>query len=159
MDDIEKANKEIKTEAGAILSPKPILIHISSRGGNLSAGMRLLSIFEFNKVPIATIIDNYSCSAATFLSINSPYRLINNFGFCVIHEYSISGKIDYKKSELHNMIDKYDTFFNSIINIYKKRTKMKQDEIANLVQHDLMLDADFCLEKGIVDRIININKK
>ena len=156
---IELANKEVKTEAGAILTPKPILIHISSRGGSLNEGMALLSVFEFNKVPIATIVDNYACSAATFLSINSPYRLINNYGFCLIHEYKITGSIEKKQSELHQMVDETDAYFNNIIGMYERRTKMKRPEIVELVQHDLLLNANFCLKKGIVDRIININNK
>ena len=95
---INEANKDIKTENGAILKPKPILIHISSHGGNMTAGMRLFSIFKLSSIPIATIIDNYSCSAATYLSINSPYRLINNFGYCLIHGYTITSKIKKKQT-------------------------------------------------------------
>ena len=90
INDIKEAHKDITTISGAILKPKPILIHISSYGGSVSAGMRLLSIFATSSIPIATIIDNYSCSAATFLSINSHYRLTNNYGFCLIHGYSVS---------------------------------------------------------------------
>ena len=160
---IENANKVVKTEAGAFLNPKPILIHISSKGGSLTEGMALLSVFEFNKVPIATIIDNYACSAATFLAINSPYRLINNFGFCLIHEYFIDfgSQISnaYKKTELHELINTTDTYFDNIIGMYERKTKMKQSEILELVQHDLLLNASFCLKKGIVDRVININNK
>jgi ATP-dependent protease ClpP protease subunit len=160
---IENANKEVKTESGAILNPKPILIHISSKGGSLDEGMALLSVFEFNKVPIATIIDNYACSAATFLAINSPYRLINNFGFCLIHEYNVkfSGEtsITYKKRELHNYLSEYDIQYDNIINMYERRTKMKRSEIVEMVQHDLLLNANFCLKNGIVDRVINIEKK
>jgi len=156
---INEATKETKTEAGAIIKPKPILIHISSHGGNMTAGMRLFSIFKLNLVPIATIIDNYSCSAATYLSINSPYRLINNFGYCLIHGYTIKGKIQKKQQDLHNMINMYDTFFKEIIDIYLKKTKFKNDELIELLQHDLILDAEYCLNKGIVDRIIKIEKK
>jgi ATP-dependent protease ClpP protease subunit len=156
---INDANKEIKTTSGAILKPKPILIHISSHGGDMTAGMRLFSIFKLSLVPIATIIDNYSCSAATYLSINSPYRLINNFGYCLIHGYTIKGKIHKKQSELHNMITMYDTYFREIIDIYLEKTKFKNDELIELLQHDLILDAEYCLTKGIVDRIITIEKK
>jgi ATP-dependent protease ClpP protease subunit len=156
--DINEANKEKKTDTGAIINPKPILIHISSKGGSLTDGMRLFSVFALSKVPIATIVDNYSCSAATFLSINSPYRLINNFGYCVIHGYSVSGQIRKKQSQLQDMLHLYDTYFNKVVDIYKKRTKLQHDELIELLQHDLLLDSKFCLEKGIVDRIITINK-
>lgn len=156
---INKANEIIHMEDGTVLQPKPILIHISSHGGHMTAGMRLFSVFALSTVPIATIIDNYSCSAATYLSINSPYRLINNYGYCLIHGYTISGKIKKKQKDLHNMIKTYDTYFKKIIDIYLLKTKFKHDELVELLQHDLILDANFCLEKGIVDRIIKINKK
>ena len=156
---INDATKETKTESGAILKPKPILIHISSRGGDMTAGMRLFSIFKLSTLPIATIIDNYSCSAATYLSINSPYRLINNFGYCLIHGYSITSIIRKKQDQLHNMINLYDTYFKEIIDIYLAKTKFKEAELIELLQHDLILDAKYCLDKGIVDRIIKIEKK
>lgn len=160
---IEIANKEVKTESGAILNPKPILIHIASKGGYVDEGMALLSVFEFNKVPIATIIDNYAYSAATFLAINSPYRLINNFGFCLIHEYSIEfyakNPIRYKRSELQYSLDETDAQFDNVIKMYERKTKMKRPEIIEMIQHDLLLNANFCLKKGLVDRVIKIENK
>lgn len=158
IDDINEANKTTKTEAGAIIQPKPILIHISSKGGSLTAGMRLFSVFALSKNPIATIVDNYSASAATFLSINSPYRLINNYGYCMVHGYSVVGKFNKKQQQLHNMLEIYDSYFETVVNIYKERTKFEHEELIELLQHDLLLDAKFCLKKGIVDRIIKLHK-
>lgn len=158
---IKEAHKNITTSDGAVLKPKPILIHISSYGGSLTAGMRLLSIFATSSIPIATIIDNYSCSAATFLSINSHYRLINNYGFCLIHGYTISINNNTKKKEreFKDLFKQYDMYFAKIIEMYLNRTKFKDDELKELLQHDLLLDAKFCFEKGIVDRIITMKKQ
>ena len=156
---IKKAHEDITTISGAVLKPKPILIHISSYGGSLEAGMRLLSIFATSSIPIATIIDNYSCSAATFLSINSPYRLINNYGFCLIHGYTVSINTRKKERDFKDLFKQYDTYFAKIIEMYLNRTKFKDDELKELLQHDLLLDAKFCLEKGIVDRIITMKKQ
>lgn len=156
---IKEAHKDITTAGGAVLKPKPILIHISSYGGSVIAGMRLLGIFATSSIPIATIIDNYSCSAATFLSINSHYRLINNYGFCLIHGYSISFKGKKKVKDFKNILKEYDLYFAKIIEMYKNKTKFKEDELNELLQHDLLLDANFCLKKGIVDRIITIKKQ
>ena len=156
---IKEAHKDIITSSGAILKPKPILIHISSYGGSLEAGMRLLSIFATSSVPIATIIDNYSCSAATFLSINSHYRLINNYGFCLIHGYTITFNGKKKERDFKDLFKQYDLYFSKIIEMYLNRTKFKDDELKELLQHDLLLDANFCFEKGIVDRIITMKKQ
>ena len=158
IEELRNANKTYE-EKGIIYKPKPILLHISSFGGNLVAGIRLLSIFQLSSVPIATIIDNYSCSAATFLSINSPYRVMNKYGFCLIHEYTISGYISKKRQQLMNSIEQTDTYFNTIIEMYKKKTKLSQKEIVDILQHNLLLDYKECLIKGIVDRVINFPSK
>jgi ATP-dependent protease ClpP protease subunit len=160
IEDIKNAHKNIILPSGAVIKPKPILIHISSYGGDVIAGMRLMSIFSISSLPIATIIDNYSCSAATFLAINSHYRLTTEYAFCLIHEYSVSGiLISEKKRELKNMIDLYDSYFEKIIEMYLERTKFKKDELMDIIQHDIFLECNYCLEKGIVDRIIKINNR
>jgi len=159
IDSIHIANRPVYTENGAMLKPKPILIHISSRGGSINAGMRLLSVYALSKVPIATIVDNYSCSAATFLSISSHYRLITKYGYCLIHEYSIRGQINSRQHQLSNYVNLVDTYFDKIIDMYLEQTKFKKAELKELMQHDLLLDADFCLKKGVVDRIIDIKRE
>jgi len=142
-------------EANAITNPKPILIHICSVGGNLIDGMRFLTVFKLSKVPIATIIDNYSCSAATFLSISSPYRVMNKYSYCLLHEYSISGFLNTKRDNFIKSIQQIDTYFNVIINMYLKKTKFTKKELIDLLQHNLYLDYKTCLSKGIVDRVID----
>jgi ATP-dependent protease ClpP protease subunit len=60
---IREANRpRYNKKKKVLLKPKPILIHISSMGGSITAGMRLLSVYALSKVPIATIVDNYSCN-------------------------------------------------------------------------------------------------
>ncbi len=39
--------------------------------------------------------------------------------------------------------------------MYLKKTNFKKDELNELLQHDLYLNYKYCLEKGIVDRIID----
>ena len=160
IDDIKDAHIVKTTTSGAKIKPKPILIHISSYGGDVTAGMRLLSIFSISSLPIATIIDNYSCSAATFLSINSHYRLTTDYGFCLIHAYSVSGLfIREKQYEIKNMMQIFDSYFAKVIEMYLERTKFEKTELLDILQHDLILDSNFCLKKGIVDRVIKIEKK
>lgn len=152
---IDKLINNIKN-ANNIQNPKPILIHICSSGGDLKAGLRLLTIFKISKVPIATMIDNYSCSAATFLSINSPYRIMNKYGFCLLHEYSIIGTVQYKRDSFVNSFREIENYFNIIIDVYLKKSKYTRDELLSLLQHNLYLDYKTCLSKGIVDRVIDI---
>jgi ATP-dependent protease ClpP protease subunit len=151
IEDVRNANKEP--------NPKPILIHISSIGGNLVDGIKLLSIFKISSLPIATIIDNYCFSIATILLINSPYRLMNKNSFCLLHEYSIDGYINNNRQNILNFINKIDIYFKSIIDIYLKKTLFTKEELHDLLEHNLLLDYKYCLKKGIVDRIIDYEYK
>jgi hypothetical protein len=42
--------------------------------------------------------------------------------------------------------------------MYLEQTNFKKEELKELLQHDLLLDSDFCLKKGIVDRVIDIKR-
>jgi ATP-dependent protease ClpP protease subunit len=77
----------------------------------------------------------------------------------LIHGYSVSFNGKRKESDFKNLLKQYDMFFAKIIEMYKDRTKFEDAELKELLQHDLLLDANFCLKKGIVDRIITIEKK
>jgi len=138
---------------------KPILIHISSMGGILQDGIKLLSIFKISKLPIVTIIDNYCFSIATLLLINSSYRLMTKYSFCLLHEYRISGYINDGRQGIINYINKIDNYFKSIIELYLKNTKFTKEELNELLEHNLLLDYKYCLKKGIVDRIIDYEFK
>jgi ATP-dependent Clp protease protease subunit len=156
-EDVREANKTTEIH-GKIIKPKPILIHINSTGGSVYEGMRILSIFKISSVPIATIIDNYSFSAATFLSVHSSYRIMTKNSFCLLHYYSVKTINRFKRNELISNIKEYESYFNNIIDIYLNKTKLNRKELYELLQHDLYLDYKYCLEKGIVDRIIDYEK-
>jgi len=152
IEDVRNANKTIDN-----VKPKPILIHINSKGGSVYDGMRFLSIFKISSVPIATIIDNYSFSSATFLSIHSPYRLMTKNSFCLLHYYSITGMNGFKREKIFSQVKEFENYFTNICEMYLKKTKFKKEELNELLQHDLYLNYKYCLEKGIVDRIIDFN--
>ena len=156
IEDIRNANKNIE-QNGVIIKPKPILIHINSKGGSVYDGMRFLSIFNISSVPIATMIDNYSFSAATFLSIHSPYRVMTKYSLCLLHYYSVTFYNKIKRERLFTELTELENYFSKIIDMYLKNTKIKKEELHDLLQHDLFINYKFCLEKGIVDRVIDFN--
>jgi len=149
--DVQKANQ--------LKEKKPILIHISSIGGSLQDGMRLLSIFKTSKLPIATIVDNYCFSIATLLLINSPYRIVTDNSYCLIHEYKITGYINEERGKLLNFISKLDAYFKTIVALYLKKTTFQKEELEELLKHNLLIDAKSCIKKGIADRLIKNNHK
>ena len=70
------------------VEPKPIVVHINSPGGSLDAGLSMMSIFRECRVDICACVDGLSASAATFLSVIAPYRVMVSLGISLIHDYS-----------------------------------------------------------------------
>ncbi len=158
INEVRNANLTIKDEKNNVfISPKPICIHISSRGGKLYYASRFLTIFKESRVPICTLVDNYSASAATMLSVMSPYRVGTKYSFTLIHQYS--GVFYGKKETMENDIKITDEIYSNLINVYLKKTKFNKKELSIILLHDKWLDYKTCLDKKIYDRVIDVDKK
>ena len=47
-----------------------------------------------------------------------------------------------------------DLMMKTIKNVYKKYTKVPMKELNTILKHDLLWDAEKCLEYGLIDEII-----
>jgi ATP-dependent protease ClpP protease subunit len=150
--DIHLANQDV-VEDGMVKAPKPIVVHVHSPGGDLVEGMRLMSIFQESRVPICTLIEGSSASAATFLTVLAPYRVMTRYASTLLHEYStvMWGKAQDVKHDL----DMVERNFSFIKEMYLRRTRIGRAELSELLGHDLMLDASTSLKMGVVDRVID----
>jgi ATP-dependent protease ClpP protease subunit len=63
---------------------------------------------------------------------------------------STSGKFNNIQEDLENM----NSFMNTIKDIYINNTKIKIDELDEILSHDVWFTSQKCLELGIVDKII-----
>ena len=75
--------------------PKPIVIHLNSPGGDVLG----IDIFETliyqSRVPVAVIIEDLCASAATFLALYAPYRIMIDYSNYLIHD---SAGISFNKT-------------------------------------------------------------
>jgi ATP-dependent protease ClpP protease subunit len=86
-------------------------------GGELSPALKFLTIFKDSKVPICTIVDNYSCSAATILSVNSPYCLMTDYSLTLIHQYHFEIKAN-RETFLNNLKITESTEYSKMQEMY-----------------------------------------
>ena len=72
--------------------------------------------------------------------------------FMLVHQPQIEwyGKLDDFRDEIENQKELYDR----IIEIYTKNTKFKKKELEDLLQHELWLNAETCVKKGLADKIL-----
>lgn len=153
--DIVAANREgVPTSADApATKPRPIVIHINSPGGYINEGLAMRALLGRSKVPICALVEGMSASAATFVSIFAPYRVICKEAVVLIHQYSavVWGQKEMMESQMHEI----NVVYKSIVDDYVQHTKLKESDLKELVKHDLFMDAKWALKNGVTDRIID----
>jgi ATP-dependent Clp endopeptidase proteolytic subunit ClpP len=134
------------------IQPPPIELHIHSEGGSVFSGLAAMDFILRCKTPIHTYIDGNAASAATFMSVAGKKRFISKNSFILIHQLSTfaHGKFDEFKDEIRNL----ELLMDTIKRFYKEHTKMTEEQISELLKHDLWLDSKTALEYGLVDEIV-----
>ncbi len=130
----------------------PIKLYINSGGGSIVSGIASMDTILRSKVDVHTYIDGFSASAATFLSVVGTKRYMSRNSYMLVHQLSSTfwGTYSNFEDEKQNL----DLMMKSIKNIYKEYTKIPMKKLNEILKHDLMWDANTCLEYGMIDEII-----
>ena len=134
-----------------ILSP-PIKLFINSGGGSITAGISSMDTILRCKVPVETYVDGFSASAATFLTVVGEKRYMSRNSYMLVHQLSSTfwGTYANFEDEKKNL----DLMMKSIKDIYKKYTKLPMKKLDEILKHDLMWDAQSCLDYGMIEEIV-----
>ena len=132
--------------------PPTCRIYINSGGGSVTAGISSMDTILRTKVPVHTYVDGFCASAATFMSVVGNYRFMSRNSYMLIHQLSTQfwGTYSNFEDEKKNL----DLMMITIKNVYKKYTKVPLKELNTILKHDLLWDAEKCLEYGLIDEII-----
>lgn len=131
----------------------PIELHIHSGGGDLFSGLAAVDTIRSVKTPIHTYVDGSAASAATLMSLAGDKRFIYKNSFMLIHQLStmmVEGTHEQFKDEFENQ----QRLMSRIKNLYHEKASMSDEILEDLLKHDLWLDADKCLEYGLVDEVL-----
>jgi len=153
-------NRKLREMGGALLAKSiyleiptiPMYLHINSPGGSIFDGLSAMDEIINCKVPVISIVDGISASAATFLSVVAHKRLIKKHSFMLIHQLSSAhwGTYENFSDEKQNL----DKLMGVIKSVYKNYSKIPVKVISEILKHDLYLDSKECLQYGLVDEII-----
>ena len=70
----------------------------------------------------------------------------------LIHQ--LSGASSGKFAELQNEMTNFNFFMNNVRDIYLNNTKLDKNTLEDLLLSDIWLDANTCLNYGLIDEII-----
>ena len=148
--EIESKNLTISNSLG--VDKPPVKIFINSGGGSITAGISSMDTILRTKVPVHTYVDGFAASAATFLSVVGNYRFMSRNSYMLIHQLSSAfwGTYSNFEDEKQNL----DLMMKTIKDVYKKYTKVPMKKLDEILKHDLLWDAETCLEYGLIDNII-----
>ena len=130
----------------------PIRIHINSYGGSVFAGLAAVDYIKTSKAEVHTIIDGCAASAATLMSVVADKRYMHRNACMLIHQLSgaMWGKFAAMKDDMQNS----EMLMEKIKKIYREHTRIPEDVLDNILEHDLWWEAEKCLEYGLIDAII-----
>ena len=130
----------------------PIHLHVHSPGGSIFAGLSIVDSIKACKSEVYTYVDGSAASAATLISSSGKKRFMSKNSFMLLHQPQLewSGKLD----EFHDEIENQKNLYEKLTMIYLENSKMSQEELDDLLKHELWLSADRCLELGLIDKII-----
>ncbi len=151
-----ECSKTVLDKSGVQSSPKPICVHLNSPGGHHHTTDIFYTIIQTQRVPLCFIIEKLCGSAATFIQLLSPYRIMIDYSQYMIHD--MSGDSFWKGE---NTIKSKYTNIDIMIyykELLKQRTKLSDSEIKKFLERDIFVDAKYCLKKGIIDRILKFPK-
>jgi len=151
---IDELTKQLKIIQFIYSLPHPprIEIHICSDGGDIFAGMSAVDKIMDNPIPIDTYCEGVTASAATLISTVGHKRYITKSSCMLVHQVSsgLWGNYMEFKDEIKNL----ELLMSLIKGVYLKKTKFKADKLDDILSHDLFMDANKCLDFGLVDYIL-----
>jgi ATP-dependent protease ClpP protease subunit len=131
----------------------PIELHIHSGGGDLFAGLAAVDVIQSLKSPIHTYVEGQAASAATLMSLVGDKRFMYKNSFMLIHQISslmVHGTHEQFKDEFENQ----QKLMDKIRQLYIDKSDMSPEVVDEILIRDLWLDAEKCLEYGLVDKIV-----
>ena len=144
----EDKNIEIKDR-------KPILLYITSKGGEVDSGFELIDIIENSKTPVYTINLGYQYSMGFLIGLAGYKRFATPNAKFLIHDGSNfiynSGAKAQDQMEFQRRVEK------RIKSYILSRSKLTSEEYDSKLRVEWYLFADEAQDKGFVDYIIGID--
>lgn len=130
-----------------------VKIIINSNGGDMTIGTEIAAIIEEYGGNTVAITQGKAASAATLAMTGAKIRRCNAGAVFCIHNPWMYSDGDYREHAL--TAESLLNCKNACLNLYEKVLKDKsRDEISELMNKDIWINAQQALEYGLVDEII-----
>ena len=127
-------------------------VEINSYGGDVYAGSEIYTALKSYPGKVTTTITGIAASMASIIAMAGDAVRITPTGQIMIHNvssYSEGNKRDFEHEA--GVLAGYD---KTLANAYRLKTKLSEEELLDLMDHETWLTPQEALEKGFVDEIL-----
>lgn len=132
---------------------KPIWLYIMSYGGDLDFMWSLIDVISCSKTPVYTVNIGMAASAASLIFLAGHKRYMTPRSQLIIHEGSAQLAGDAIK--VMDQSDSYKKELKQMKDYILERTEIPRNQLYKKRNNDWHLDATYCKENGVCDKIIS----
>lgn len=131
---------------------QPLVLHISSDGGDVHSALRIVDYLR--QIPVNTIGEGLIASAATLILVSGRKRCMTKYATFLMHQLrcpnSMSGTYHNIKDEMLNI----ELLHQYMVDIYQQKSTMTRKNIDKQLATERQLTSKQCLEFGLIDQIL-----
>lgn len=135
---------------------QPVLIKISSGGGNVFAGCEIYDEIKNYKGDVTIEITGICASIAGVIAMAGRTKMSPLAQF-MMHNVSTSSSGDYR--DMEHTAEVLKKANKTISNAFIMKTGLKEEEIKNMMDKETWLTAEECKELGLIDEIMYSDEK
>lgn len=134
-----------------------LTIHLDSGGGSVTDGISIYNQMKQYEGNITVHIDSICASIATVIACGADRVLINSKGKYMIHRAWTAAMGNCQ--DFRSMADIMELMDGDIADTYAAKAGGTADEWLNLMDKETWFSAEQALEAGLVDEVVNLEKK
>lgn len=139
----------------AIKDRKPILLYISSRGGDIDAGFELVDVIQNSKTPVYTVNLGYQYSMGFLIGLAGHKRFATTNAKYLMHDGTQFIYNSGMKAQDQMDFQRYTE--ERIKSYVVAHSKISPEEYDSKLRYEWYLYADEAKEKGFTDMIIGVD--
>ncbi len=145
---------QFNQELAAMGDVEELVVRINSGGGDVFAAHAIYCRLRDMSAKITVKIDGWCASAATIIAMAGDVIQIPRSGVFMIHDPAMTVWDTYKAADFEKLAQELKVIKQSIVNAYAGRTKMKEEDIAAMMQEETWWTGDQAVEKGFCDSVM-----
>lgn len=125
---------------------KAITVNINSPGGSFFEGLAIYNLLKEHDADVTVNVVGMAASAASVIAMAGKTIKVAEAGFLMIH--NAWNCVCGNKSEMRDMADTLESFDDSMILLYAKKTGMAEKDIATMMDAETWISGTDAVEMG-----------